>query len=271
MSISNTELSLQKPSGRPPSLPATDKYGNLLPQLLTVPCKCRAGTGVSWVSKAFSIFQQNYLLWIGIGVSFFIITGLGGMIPYIGFLVSFLGIVLAGGVIRGCAAQTQGDELRFDHLFSGFQTHFAPLIKLALLYIAGIAIAVISMIAILSAAALFSDASGAELSYTSVLLILFAMLAALAVMIPLMMSIWFAPALIVLHNIEPLAAMKMSFKAGLANIMPMTVFGLVLLVIIPLFVMVTLGFGLLVVMPVMMITYYTSYRDVWTDQPLSAV
>ncbi|WP_321155516.1 hypothetical protein [Psychrobacter sp. LV10R520-6] len=51
---------------------------------------------------------------------------------------------------------------------------------------------------------------------------------------------------------------------------PMTVCGLVSAIVLTVFVVVTLGFGIIVVVPLIIVTYYTSYRDVWTDQPLSA-
>ena len=83
------------------------------------------------------------------------------------------------------------------------------------------------------------------------------------------MSIWFAPTLIVLRDVEPIDAMKKRFKGCMANLLPMFVYGLVASIVIPLLVLFTLGIGMLAVFPVAMIVYYTSYRDVWTDQPLS--
>ena len=51
---------------------------------------------------------------------------------------------------------------------------------------------------------------------------------------------------------------------------PLFVFFLVGSIIALLVFTFTLGIGMLVLVPIGMITYYTSYRDVWTDQPLSA-
>ena len=88
-------------------------------------------------------------------------------------------------------------------------------------------------------------------------------------MLPLFMAIWFAPALVVLHDVDAITAMKQSFKGCLKNILPLIVYGLVCLFVFPILVIITLGFGILVIIPVLFISYYTSYRNVWTDQPLT--
>lgn len=95
------------------------------------------------------------------------------------------------------------------------------------------------------------------------------MILGMIIILPVIMSIWFAPALVVLHNSKPFEAMKMSLKGCLKNIVPFLVFVFALMIISSLLIVFTLGLGLLVVVPVAMITYYTSYRSVWTDQPLS--
>ena len=57
---SQSNVSLQKPNGQPPNLPPTDEYGGLLPQLLASPRKCDAAAGMSWIVKAFGLFQYLY-------------------------------------------------------------------------------------------------------------------------------------------------------------------------------------------------------------------
>lgn len=265
----NVYISLQKGSNLPPDLPPIDRYGSLLPQLLSNPRKCSAGAGINWISQAFAIFKKNFLLWIGMALTFLVIIGLGGQLPIVGLFVSLLSMVFIGGMIKGCAAQAQGNELRFDHLFSAFNSHFLPLIKMILLYIVGLIVVMIPMFITLGMTGMLSDIDGQGLAGISAFIIILVTLFTCILIIPLVMALWFAPSLIVLHDIKPLMAMKMSFRAGLANIIPIIIFGLILSLAVPLLVVVTLGLGMLIVVPVLVITYYTSYRDVWTDQPLS--
>ncbi|WP_321155515.1 BPSS1780 family membrane protein [Psychrobacter sp. LV10R520-6] len=220
MSISNNSdlpdpnVSLQKSNNVPPDLPSTDKYGDLLPQLLSEPNSCEAAAGISWLMKAASMIKQNFLLWLGISLTFLFIVGILGNIPVIGFIFSLMGLIFVGGIMKGCAAQAQGEELRFDHLFSGFKTHLQPLIILCLLYIVGIVIALIPLF--LAFGSLFLsilfDNSMSNINNFSIAAILVGLLLSLLLIIPLMMIIWFAPPLIVLHDLDAISAMKKSFQ-----------------------------------------------------------
>jgi len=172
--------------------------------------------------------------------------------------------------------QATGGELRFDHLFSGFQTHFVPLLILGVLYLVGIIVAMVPLFIALGGMALSmfaGDVSSIEQGMNGLFSvgIIFAYLLFFALLIPLVMAIWFAPSLIVLHNVDAVTAMKKSFKGCLKNMLPMFVYGLIFMIVAPLVVLFTLGLGVFAVMPVMLISYYTSYRDVWTDQPVAAL
>ena len=87
---SQPSVSLQKPNGQPPNLPPTDEYGGLLPQLLVEPRMCQAGWGISWITKAFAIFKDQFLLWLAIGVVYLIIAMIGSSVPVINFIFPFL-------------------------------------------------------------------------------------------------------------------------------------------------------------------------------------
>lgn len=278
MSISSSSpqhISLQKPNGSPPDLPPTDDYGQSLPKLLAEPRACQAGWGVSWLTKAYLLFKDQPLLWIGIGVVYFVILMLGSIIPFVSFFFSFITFVFIGGIIMGAHAQATGRELRFDHLFSAFKTHLVPLVVLFLLYVIVLILAIIPIVIIFFVAHVLSGLDSmmvaGQINNGTVIAVLCALLIAMLLFLPIFMAIWFAPALVVLHNIRPVEAMKMSLKGCMKNIATFTVFGLIGPIVMILVAIFTLGLGLLVLFPIGMITYYTSYRDVWTDQPLSAV
>jgi uncharacterized membrane protein len=282
MSISNNSspnISPQKSNGLPPELPPVDDYGYLLPQLLSEPRAGRAGWGVSWITNALSIFKDNFLLWLGIGVVYLIIAMVTSAIPIINFVFSLISFVFVGGIIKGANAQVTGKELRFDHLFSAFSTHLLPLIVLFVLYMVALIIAFI-LIAIVLFAIVYSTGdmgnvnsvvTGEQMGGGSIVAILLVLLFSMIAFFFLFVMVWFAPALIVLHNIAPTEAMKMSVKGCLKNILPLLIFSLLLPLFALLSILFTLGLAILVVVPIGMITYYTSYRDVWTDQPLSDI
>ncbi|MEN6587182.1 MAG: BPSS1780 family membrane protein, partial [Sulfuricella sp.] len=85
----------------------------------------------------------------------------------------------------------------------------------------------------------------------------------MALLLPLLMAYWFAPALVLFDGLPAKQAMKLSFAACLRNVLPFTLYGVVGLV---LFVLgsIPLGLGLLAVIPVLFATsIYTAYRDIF--------
>ena len=258
-----------------PDAPLTQQYRPSDQQfhLLPEPRKCQAGWGISWLTNAFTIFKNDFLTWIGIGVVYLVILMVTSFIPVVNIIASFISFVFIGGIIKGCHEQVMGQGLRFDHLFSAFSTHLMPLVILVLLYFVAIIIAIIPMVIIGGGAFFFlgmaDSFSGGTADSSIVLMFLLVFLLVMLLIIPIMMALWFAPALIVIHDIEPFQAMKMSFKGCLKNLIPFLIFGLVTPLVLLLLAVFTLGIGLLAVFPIGMITYYTSYRDVWTSQPLS--
>lgn len=89
------------------------------------------------------------------------------------------------------------------------------------------------------------------------------MLVGLLFYIPLVMCMYLAPILILFHDMSAVSAMSLSFKACLKNILPFLVLG-ILLIIAGLVAIIPFGLGLLVLMPVMMITSYTAYKQMLT-------
>jgi uncharacterized membrane protein len=90
--------------------------------------------------------------------------------------------------------------------------------------------------------------------------------------VPLLMAYWFAPALVIMHGVAPIAAMKASFGACLRNILPFLVYGIVMMVLAFL-AMIPVGLGMLVWIPLSFTSTYAAYRDIFTEDtgPVSTV
>ncbi len=78
------------------------------------------------------------------------------------------------------------------------------------------------------------------------------------------MAYWYAPALVVFRNDEPLAAMKASFDACLVNMMPMLVYSLLGLVF-AIGASIPFGLGWFVLGPVFAASVYASYKDIFGE------
>jgi uncharacterized membrane protein len=76
------------------------------------------------------------------------------------------------------------------------------------------------------------------------------------------MAMFFAPSLVALDRVPVLKALGLSFSGCLKNILPFLIYGLIALVLVMLGSL-PLMLGLLVVLPVLTIAIYTSYRDIY--------
>jgi hypothetical protein len=184
----------------------------------------------------------------------------------LGAVATFLLMPLfVGGLMLGCQALQGGGELELNHLFAGFKTHTANLVVLGALAIGGWIIVILPVIAIVGAGAIFGamrgDAAGVAAIGGSFLL---AGLVAMALSIPIYMALWFAPALVVLRGLAPVAALKESFLGCLKNIIPFLIYGLVMLVL-SMFATIPLLLGWLVLGPVATASVYVAYRDIYGD------
>ena len=273
------------------------------PQLLAEPRKVAWGEGAAWISQAWRIFRLRPWMWLGMIFVIGLIGALVQLVPFVGGLISaLLSFFFTGGLMLSCDALEEGGELQFDYLFSGFKYKFGELAVLTLLYIAFLIVGLI-VAGILFAifvggfnpgefAAAVNSGSG---DTGDLLLVILFMLIIMMLYIPLIMMVWFAPALIVLHDVRPFESMKMSFKACLRNIGAFIVNALVwvgmALAAALVITLVGLPFGLfsnnagpayllislmmLLMIPLwlvfacmMQIGYYTAYRSIWTDPPL---
>ena len=84
----------------------------------------------------------------------------------------------------------------------------------------------------------------------------------IALSTPEIMATWYAPALVLLHDMKPLDAMKASFSAGAKNFLPMLIFA-VFLVVALFFAMLPAFLGLMLFLPVFSGAVYASYRDIF--------
>ena len=93
-------------------------------------------------------------------------------------------------------------------------------------------------------------------------LIVFALAAVGLLVLPLVMSVWLAPPLAVFHDIPAMQAMKHSFVASWRSL-PAFIVAFFLVALMLFLTSLTLGLGLLVVIPVMAGATYAAYRDLF--------
>ena len=227
-----------------------------------------AGQGWQWIVQGFELFKKSPIIWVVLTIILFMIAIGLHYIPILGPLVLYiLSPVFLGGLMIGCKAQENGEELEIAHLFAGFKKSTNALIALGGVYLVG-QIIILGVMFALGGGAMFSLMRGGQPDIAAMTAAmsgaLLAVLVGLALYVPLAMALWFAPALAIFNGMQPIPAMKSSFDACLKNIVPFLIYGIALFVLsvvasIPLFL------GFLVLLPVIFASIYTGYRDIYAS------
>ena len=239
----------------------------------SAPTTVPSGRGSAWWSEGWRLFVSAPVPWIAITVIFVVLMVMITFIPLLGSVATtLLSPVFAGGVLLGCRALDRGGELTIGHLFAGFSDRLGPLIIVGLLYLLGTFVIVLLIVGCLVTTAGIGGFSallsgdpfqaGYAMLATVGIGALFAVLFGLLLGIPLLMAYWYAPALVVFRNDDPIAAMKTSFNACLVNMMPMLVYSLLGLVF-AIVATIPLCLGWLVLGPVFVASVYASYKDIF--------
>jgi hypothetical protein len=225
--------------------------------------------GTGWLLDGFGYFSKSPMAWIGTIILLIIIGGAISFIPIIGALAPYLLMpVIMGGLMLGCQAQSQGGEFTVNHLFAGFSNNTAQLVALGLIYMLGVivitVVIVVIFFALIGGTAILQDiqAGNPEVIANHLNVILMGILIMLALYLPLLMALWFAPALVVLNDVSPVEALKLSFKACLMNILPFTLYGIVGLVLM-IIAAIPLGLGMLILIPMITASVYISYSEIF--------
>lgn len=219
--------------------------------------------GWQWIADGFRLFWKNPLMWLVLFLVYLLIIVPISLIPVVGSVAgTLLAPVFSAGLMWGCKALSMDHDLEINHLFAGFKHNTKQLVATGVLYFLGLLMIALVVAGGIDKPVMSAIMAGQTLTPDQANSIMLPMLFALLLLMPLLMAYWFAPVLVGLSDIKAVEAMKLSFKASLHNILPMLVYsliivGLMVVAIIP------FGLGLLVVIPTMMTSLYTSYKDIF--------
>jgi uncharacterized membrane protein len=229
-----------------------------------------AGAGWDWIAGGWKLFLRAPLMWIISMVLVFIVFIAIGLVPILGGIaVQLLQPVIGGGFIVASHSLDRGGEFELEHLFAGFKKNFGKLVTVGALFVAaGILILMIfvAFIALSIGTAFLTGNPDQIMSavLASALTVLVGVLVMLGLLVPLLAAYWFAPALVVMHDMAPLAAMRESFSGCFRNFVPFLIYGLVLLVL-AIVAAIPFGLGYLVLVPAVMASTYVAYRQIFTE------
>lgn len=232
-----------------------------------------AGQGWTWIADGFDLFKKQPGIWIAITVVLLVILLVVGSISLLGAIATLVRIIATlvllsifmGGLMIGCQTLQRGGSLEIGHLFAGFKTQTGNLVMLGVLSVLAWIIVIVPLFAILGSGAFLGMMRG-DLAGVAIIggTFLLALLVAMALSIPVCMALWFAPALVVLRGITPVAAIKQSFSGCLNNMAPFLIYGFVTLVL-SVFATIPFLLGWLVLLPILIASVYVAFRDIYGD------
>jgi uncharacterized membrane protein len=232
------------------------------------PRRLQAGQGWQWIKQGYALFMKAPLLWVALIVICFVAGALLSAIPVVGdILSSLLMPPVVVGLMTGCRAVEKGEELELAHLFNGFKQHTSQLVMLGGISLVAQLLILGAMMAVGGATLVGILISGQPPEDPQVIMQAFAG-AGFAILLGLILfSIWimamqFAPMLVYFHNVAPVEALKLSLRAFLANVGPMTVYG-VTLILLAVLASLPIMLGWLVLLPVIVTSLYAGYSDIF--------
>ncbi len=230
--------------------------GVVLPDRVTTIRTVDINRSIAWIVDGFQLFMKKPGELIIVGVVLFLLS----LVLYFIFLVggaltTMIAVVATGALMRACQADESGQDpmVAAQQTASNGQLWMLGLIAAAL----GFAVTALNWVLLLTTigAAFINPLIAMGLAGVTGLFMLL-------VSIPVMMTLWLAPGLVVLKGVPPLDAVRLSFVASLKNIWSFMIFYVVAAIACFISVMLA-GIGLIVVYPVLLCATYLAYKDIF--------
>ena len=235
--------------------------------------RMNAARGWTWVKQGYQLIMRNPLMSITFALIGTLLMFIALKTPVLGPLLAVLlmPIVLAG-YMRVCRALEEEEEVELPHLFEGFKKHTARLVALGGFSMLGLLGASAAMVfiggeALAALLESFKTANDPQLlveaMWTAGSGVSFSLLVGFSLVCVLMLALQYAPMLIFFNDIAPLAALRASLVGSLTNIIPYTIYSIIMQVVALVLSMLPYSIGLIVLLPLGLTSLYVSYRNIF--------
>ena len=222
------------------------------------------GNAFDWLRQGWALFAANPGLWIGLTIVLLVIVLGVQIVPLVGTLAAHLLMpVLGAGLLLVCRKIDEEERVQIDDLFAGFKQNAGPLVMVGVLYMLAM-FAIVVIVVVVGGGSVAGGLLSAQPAGLGVIFggLMLSLLLSLALSVPVVMAVWFAPALVFFNHMQPVEALKASFEACMKNVLAFLVYGLIVLVL-AFFAALPVGLGFLVLIPVLAGSVYAAYRDVF--------
>ena len=169
--------------------------------------------------------------WLLMLLTYYVLILAVDIVPYLGpFVAPMLKPVFAVGFLAAAWSQERGEPPAIRHLFAGFRANLRALLLLGVAFVVGMTGAVVATWLIVGGK-LLEVMSGAVRVDEAILAsadVQMAMLFGALCALPVLLALWFAPALVVFQDCNAARALATSLQAAAANWRPIAVYALLL-------------------------------------------
>ncbi len=261
--------------------------------------------GALWLRRSFAMFAAARLPWLVLLFLYYFVFVVARIIPFLSYVLPVMKPVFAVGFLAAAWSQERGGKPRPADLFRGFRANLVALLLLGIFLMAGMTLATLSTSLIddgmllklfVNPPALDADSAAATRRVEDVFTngrVQLGMVLAVACAVPILLAMWFAPALVVFQDRGALSALANSLRAAVANWRAIVTYLLcvfVLLAVIPALLATIIGVigalggdalravltfvvllpYLAIVIATLQISDYVAYRDVFhPDEPVA--
>lgn len=235
--------------------------------------KLNAARGWTWVKQGYQLIMRNPLM----SITFALIGALAMFaalkVPVLGPLLAILLMpIVMAGYMRVCRALEEEEEVELTHLFEGFKKHTTRLVALGGFSMLGM-IGASAVMVFIGGDALSTLLDGFKSTSDPQMLVdamwsagsgvAFSLLVGFTLVCVLMLALQYAPMLIFFNDATPVAALRASLSGSFRNIVPYTVYSIIMQVVALVLSLLPYNIGLIVLLPLGFTSLYVSYRNIF--------
>ncbi|MFV1982181.1 MAG: BPSS1780 family membrane protein [Thiohalomonadales bacterium] len=257
--------------------------------------------GVTWIIDGYKNFATSPFIWVFVVFLYMTILGTLSIIPFVSIISIIIAPIFMAGLMI-CARENKYNQTFFiKNLFDGFTLNGGKLavlgaINLGIFFLLIIFVSITVFILFLGFIDNLENIDNIETIVETNLFIQYDILLALIILLliatlilPVIMAFWFAPALIVFHDVDIFVALKLSFMGYLKNILPYSIYSsffmiIFIIAVIPIIIIAVvlneteptiLQISLIVIIaiievlvfvPVFFTSIYASYEDIFLTE-----
>ena len=231
--------------------------------------------GLLWIKHGYRLIMRSPLHAISLSMVFMLAVSLAIRIPVGGvFLAMLLMPVMMAGYMRVCRALEFSEKVVPRYIFAGFEVRTAQLVSVGGMLLVGML--VVSMVTVMLGGDTLSELASTYEKQQDANALLDAMLAPGSGMLPsllvgllllfvLMLALQFAPMLVFFDQKTPLEALKLSMQGSLRNIIPLSVYSMLMQLLAFAVSVIPFNLGIFIFLPLALTSMYVSYRDIFSE------